>query len=125
MGSFFCLATRTRRLMNKLKEVPYMAVWQVIVYLIIYVTVGIGVFLVLDQWNLKLRTNLYNKTERIEAYQKYNRLTTWSPKTINIWTKLIAIVLGIVIWMLWPIASIGSAIWYELTYRKLLKKYST
>lgn len=102
-----------------------MATWQVVVYLMIYVIIGMGAFLVLDQWDSKLRTNLYKKTERIEAYQEYGRRTNWMPKTINVWITLIAIALGVVIWMLWPITSIGAAVLYALTYKKLLRKYST
>lgn len=102
-----------------------MEVMLTVVCLVIYLTIGMGVFWILSEWQAKLRTNLYEKTERIEAYQEYGRRTTWIPKTVNVWITLTAIALGIVIWMLWPIVSIGSTIWYELTYKKLLRKYST
>lgn len=101
-----------------------MVVLQAVVYLMIYLMIGMGVFWVVDVWHGKLMADVWIKTDQHEASLEFRNRTMWIPKIFNMWIGLVAMVLGVVTWMLWPISAIGSAAWYKLTYEKLLRKYS-
>lgn len=110
-------------------------------YIIGYMVVGMLVFWIEHKQDMYYRDNLCKKyagrkaeyvgdsskfywSSGIWALDEYHRRTQFMPKNADLLPKVLApAILGaVVIWILWPIASIISPIYNHIVYKSICKK---
>ena len=106
-----------------------MSTIQVIIYTLLYIMAGSAVFWLIEQEDRiikkKLRKRYPEKAE--EVVEQYEQFAQWKPKGDSIGTlfkiSLIGFVTAILVWALWPIVAIISAIWCLVKYWVMLHRF--
>jgi hypothetical protein len=109
-----------------------MSTLQVIIFVLLYIAVGSGVFWLVNKYDEAIQRKLTKKypdnTEEIlEEYKKFGQ---WIPKVEKPGSALIKIALvgfvaAILAWGLWPVSAIVGIFWCLIKYKIICKRHGS